>query len=49
MILPYLNRRRIPVTEADISLLLTRDEDSVPHADFSDVAKVAIKVSPNAD
>lgn len=43
MILPYLNRRRIPVTEADISLLLTRDEDSVPHADFSDVAKVAIE------
>ena len=44
ILLPYLRRRRIPVTEEDVGLLLTRDEDSVRHEDFSEVAQKVIRV-----
>ena len=44
MILPFLRRRRIPVTEEDIGLLLTRDEDSLMHENFSELARTAIQV-----
>jgi len=47
MVLPYLNRRKIPVTDTDIALLLTRDEDSVRNGDFSEVAKPAIEAECN--
>ena len=44
MVLPFLRRRRIPVTEDDIGLLLTRDEDSLMHENFSKIARTAIEV-----
>jgi len=47
MILPYLTKRKIPVFEEDIRLLLTRDEQSVPHLELAPSTQEAAKLECN--